>query len=83
MINRLGLVIHWIGYLCLGIFVGMVLYFRPSGGSLLEVMVFEGSSAREVLLSIVFWLAITSWPLKFILTGNKSIYPWGGEDNND
>lgn len=81
MINRIGLVIHWIGYLCLGIFVGMVLYFRPSGSAFLEVVIFEDSSA--VWLSIVFWLAITSWPLKFILTGNKSIYPWGGEDNND
>jgi hypothetical protein len=25
----------------------------------------------------VFWLSVTHWPIKLILTGEKSLFPWG------
>ena len=68
MINRLGLVIHWLGFL-LAVFVG-------------AFCIVLGITDGGYLLGLVFALAsfvaahASGWIVRFILTGNKSIFPW-------
>ena len=61
MIERLALVIHWVGFLCLLLAVcyGVILQ------SLIDTEFYS------LLLT-----AVAAWPIKFILTGNKAIFPW-------
>ena len=83
MKERLGLVIHWLGFLCL-IFVVVSLgiaYFDNEDSTLISVAAFYiyylfGEDLFGTALFWVNWGAIVHWPIKFILTGNKSFFPW-------
>ena len=61
MIERLALVIHWVGFLCLlfAIFYGVIL-----------------QSLTDTEFYSLLLTAVAAWPIKFILTGNKAIFPW-------
>ena len=90
VINRLGLVIHWIGFICL---VTML------GGYALDVSGINsnwfsasdlGDVGRQVVRDFtrmltftrieeehwITFIAVIHWPIKFIITGNKSFFPW-------
>lgn len=81
MIKRLGLVIHWIGFICLLVMFGLMCLALMDGQSvkriiegLWRLMIFERRTDFEG--SIIFWAAISHWPIKFIITGNKNLFPW-------
>jgi hypothetical protein len=61
MIERLALVIHWGGFLCLlfAVFYGVILQLLTDTET----------------YSLLF-IAVAAWPIKFILTGNKAIFSW-------
>jgi len=61
MIERLALVIHWLGSLCLliAIFYGVIL-----------------QSLTDIGFYSLLLIAGAAWPIKFILTGNSEILPW-------
>ncbi len=61
MIERLALVIHWVGFLCLllAVFYGVIL-----------------QSLTDTEFYSLLLTAVAAWPIKFILTGNKAIFPW-------
>ena len=71
MIERLALVIHWVGFLCLllAVFYGVILQ------SLTDTE-FYSLLLTAVAAWPIKWGAIVHWPIKFILTGNKAIFPW-------
>lgn len=82
MINRLGIVIHWVGFIC-SLVIGFYIFvlFTNQGmdvadviGRLWRVMTFE--RRREVELSVFLWVTISHLPIKFIITGNKKLFPW-------
>ena len=87
-IHNVGVLIHWIGFLCL-LFAAILLplaALRETLGlgytmnNFLNFMFdFENlgylNSGDEPAFWVV-WLALTHWPLKFILTGHKGFYPW-------
>ena len=81
--QRLMFAFRWVGFLCL---VGFILYvvfniiLEPI--SLLElvdfvlaVLAFAGCGEEKVL-SAMLWLGIAYWPIKWILTGDKALFPW-------
>jgi len=83
MIKRLGLVFHWIGFLCLTGFIATIVIGMSSPDSiawselpagLWELLIFDNSS--DLPLSIILWVTVSHLPIKFILTGNKNLFPW-------
>ena len=71
MINRLGLVIHWLGFLSgAALAIGFLLLVVTLGWN------------QGIFIAIFFLLALflvpllAGWLVRLILTGNKSIYPW-------
>ncbi len=71
MIKRLGLVIHWIGFL-FGVSFGALFIFLASDRDL-DVGLFIG-------LGSYIAAHASGWMVSFILTGNKSIFPWQSND---
>jgi hypothetical protein len=71
MLKRLALVIHWVGFLS-----GAALVI----GFLLAVITLGWS--QGIFVAIGFLLALflvpflAGWVVRFILTGNKSFFPW-------
>ena len=61
MIERLALVLHWIGFICL--------LFAVVFGVILQSLI----NTEFYLLLLI---TIAAWSVQFILTGNKSIFPW-------
>ena len=85
MLERLGLVIHRIGFLCLGTSISLFaitwLIFAAAGEimDLSDAMRYFGSVLvfeQRAILSVMLWIGIASYPIKWILTGNKSFFPW-------
>ncbi|MFL2848526.1 MAG: hypothetical protein ACJZ8R_00045 [Pseudohongiellaceae bacterium] len=83
MIKRLGLVIHWLGFLCF-IFVVVSLgiaYFNNEDSTLISVTavyiyyLFD-EDLYDTALFWVNWGAIAHYPIKWFITGNKSFFPW-------
>ncbi len=61
MIERLALVLHWVGFICLLL-------------ATLFGVIFQSLTNTEFYSLLLVVLA--AWPMQFILTGNKSIFPW-------
>ena len=61
MIERLALVLHWVGFICL--------LFAVVFGVILQSLI----NTEFYLLLLI---TIAAWSVQFILTGNKSILPW-------
>jgi hypothetical protein len=61
MIERLALVLHWVGFICLS--------FAVVFGVILQ------SLTNTAFYSLLL-IAAGAWPIQFILTGDKSIFPW-------
>ncbi len=70
--ERLGLVIHWIGFL-IGCGISVLAF---------SILVDKGLGNPDILgeLSLtvtgVFLGTIPTWAIRFILTGNKTFFPW-------
>ena len=87
-IHSIGVLIHWVGFVCLTVAVVLLplaalrvrLNLSYEVNSFLNYMFdFENlgylNSGDEPAFWIV-WLALTHWPVKFILTGRKVFFPW-------
>jgi len=61
MIERLALVLHWVGFISLS--------FAAFFGVILQSL--TNTEFYSLLL-----ITTAAWPIQFILTGNKSIFPW-------
>ena len=72
MINRLGLVIHWLGFL-LAVFVGAFC---------IVLGITDGNYPMGLVFALAFYVTAhgSGWMVSFILTGNKSIWPWQSND---
>lgn len=90
MINRLGLVIHWAGFICI---VGLIGVYTLGifTGSFSRGFVYAASETIEFLFDSppdgnpvwwIWWAALTHWPIKFIITGNKNLFPWNKVNNS-
>ena len=90
MNNWLGLVIHWIAFICLlvTVLIAILIYveieyvdkFFRTLRQLWRLISFHSSSYLPE--SIIHWVAISHWPIKFITTGNKNLFPWSKVDNS-
>jgi hypothetical protein len=67
MIKRLGLVIHWLGFI---IGIGSSLF--------LASVLFNEGIGIAFSLGVIFFVVfhLVGWAVRYILTGNKSIFPW-------
>ena len=87
-VHTIGVMIHWLGFLCLVFAIILLplaalrdtLSLTYSVNNFLNFMFdFENlgylNSGDEPAFWVV-WLALTHWPLKFILTGQKKFLPW-------
>ena len=88
MINRLVSVIHWIGFVCL-LIIGFYIFvlFADQGRhveyvirELWRLLVFD---AYDENLSMILWAAVSHLPIKFIITGDKNLFPWSRGSSND
>ena len=87
-ISRFGSIIHWIGFLCLAFSIILlsiaglnesVDWFDALDNFLDWMFDFETLgylNSGDDLGFWMVWLAVTHWPIKFVLTGNKSFFPW-------
>ena len=84
MINRLGLVIHWLGFLALIDFVGLLVdaiaIFHGAGviEEISRVLFNPNQNFRDMegWFFLSFWIAVIHWPIKVVLTRSKSFFPW-------
>ena len=78
--QRFMILFHWVGFLSLVGFVLLIpLAMIQDGLSLTEVMLIVVDDVlpfEEEGWSAMLWLGITHYPIKWILTGNKSPFPW-------
>ena len=87
MISRLAEVIHWLGFCCLALYslIPFVLFLDGQPViDVIDVLWFLLTFQREgdFNASVVFWIALSHWPIKYILTGDKSVFPWSKENNS-
>ena len=88
MISRLGIVIHWLGFL-----VGLILstaafqYFLHRN-AYTETRGFFGEIIWEYnLFNTPFYspwvllICLSGWPIRYILSGHKSPFPWSKESS--
>jgi len=87
MLNRLGVLLLWAGFVSLVSFYGVaVITFLTRSETAVELgkMMIEDISylaqipppSENGLQVIWFWLAHLYWPVRWITTGNKSPLPW-------
>ncbi|MDG2139928.1 MAG: hypothetical protein P8K27_00360 [Gammaproteobacteria bacterium] len=88
-LKNLGSIIHWAGFLCLIISIILLMIILLEGRVAwvehFEVFVnlmFDGENLGYLNSGgepgfWVFWLSVTHWPIKLLLTGEKSFLPWG------
>ena len=69
MLNRLGLVIHWAGFLVSGLTLVISLSENIAMGKANEDLVF-------ISLCLEFGGIFGGWLINFILTGHRSPLPW-------
>ena len=71
--ERLGLVIHWSGFIigCGISVVAISVLFDNSSLENLEVLGTIG-----IIFSAPFLAMTPAWAIRFIITGNKTFYPW-------
>ena len=73
-IQRLALLIHWVGFLFGVSFGALFIYLdRIDNSSVGDVAVFIG-------LGSYIAAHASGWIVSFLLTGNKSIWPWKSND---
>ena len=78
MLNRLGFVLHWISFIFQLLFLFGYFPYMVFVGAVDEIFMiisfdWDYPETEEIIL---VWVAVASWPINFILTGNKSFLPW-------
>jgi len=72
MIKRLALVIHWIGFL-FGCGISVLAF---------SILIDEYPNNSDIVIQFTFTVigpvlgTIPTWAIRFILTGNKTFFPW-------
>jgi hypothetical protein len=77
--QRFMFLFHWIGFLCLVGFIGLLgLAISLDGWDVSEALeaLFEALAFEEEGISVMLWIGIAHYPIKWILTGNKTFFPW-------
>ena len=83
MLGRLGLVIHWMGFVVGLVLIAAVIQYglwiediTTSRGIFGEI-IWQYNLFNTVINSpLVFLIPLIGWPLRFILTSHKSPLPW-------
>lgn len=83
MLGRLGLVIHWMGFVVGLVLIAAVIQYglwiediTTSRGIFGEI-IWQYNLFNTVINSpLVFLIPLIGWPLRFILTNHKSPLPW-------
>ena len=88
LLQRLILIYRWVGFLSLVLMHGWLFVAAPImnlffNGETLLPEILEGyvsmlfwNDRRAELGSLLIWIGLTYWPIQWLLTGNKSLYPW-------
>ena len=82
--QRFMYIFHWAGFVCLATLIVVCVFdvFFDNGGLLddvIEVLMLapRGSNdLRDPSAMLWVWLAVTHYPIKWIITGNSSFFPW-------
>ena len=81
--QRLIFLFHWVGFICLALLILLGVFGILTGdgesffGAVFRILLFQplGGFAGSFHILLV-WLAVIHYPIKWILTGNKSPFPW-------
>jgi len=81
---RLMFLLHWIGFLCIFVVISLIANTLIQGEPVSEIPMGIVQTLRNTqspfvgtaFISYVFWLALTHYPIKWLLTGNSSFFPW-------
>ena len=88
-LKNLGSIIHWVGFSCLIISIMLLIIIFLEGRAawvepfdVLVSFMFDGENLGYLNSGgepgfWIFWLSVTHWPIKLLLTSEKSILPWG------
>ncbi len=71
MINRLALVLHWLGFL-----LGAVVFGALSLDFIVSALPGGSRTINNLGLVVPIVPLILGWVLRFILTGSKVVFPW-------
>ena len=80
MLSRLGLVIHWLGFLA-GVATAVALLINPVEDSIYDnppYVTYEINwlQTAGLILALLVVATCIGWAINFILTGHKSPLPW-------
>lgn len=88
LLQRFFLIYRWVGFLSLvlihgWIFVGAPVMNLLSTGETLLPEILEGyismlywNDRRAELGSLLIWIGLTYWPIQWLISGNKNLFPW-------
>ncbi len=83
--GRFIFLFHWAGFICLATLTAVCVFdvFVESGRlfeDVIEILMLEhwrsSNDLRGSASMLWIWLAVTHYPIKWILTGNKTFFPW-------
>tara|TARA_Y100001970_G_scaffold285136_1_gene404056 strand:+ start:2605 stop:2895 length:291 start_codon:yes stop_codon:yes gene_type:complete len=87
--RRLLTLVHWLGFICLGYwlitFLGISLAALSEGVNELKYAMEDITSIIAIMWDLdeaeyplfwSLWLALAHYPIVWVLTGNKSLFPW-------
>jgi len=88
MISRLGIVIHWLGFLVgLTLSAAALQYFlwmdnhTETRGFLGEIIFDYSLRDTPIYSPWVLLICLSGWPIRFILSGHKNPLPWSKESS--
>ena len=77
MARRIGIVIHWLGWLAMFYLAYLFATNKFMRWAITLDSLFSTTPNNWVIWWAA-WIAITHYPIKWVLTGNKSFWPWKG-----
>ena len=85
MLTRFGLLVHWITFLA-QLLIIVSLFFVDDWNDYfpdLLQMITDPIGGRFEPYPVVLAIALFGWHLKWLLTGDKALFPWDGNKNKN
>ena len=89
LLQRFFLIYRWVGFLSLVLMHGWLFVAAPImnlffNGETFLPEILEGyvsmlywNDRRAELGSLLIWIGLTYWPIQWLLSGHKNLFPWG------
>lgn len=85
MLKRFGLLVHWITFLAQLLIITSFFFVDDWNDYFTDLlqMITDPIGGRFEPYPVILAIALFGWHLKWLLTGNKALFPWGPNNNNN